>query len=100
MPRVDSILLVATEGKTKRADLAAAIELVQQFGLAGVVLTARPSPSRSTTEHAPAAPRSTEIATEYSDTLTASMGAWSTPVGLGLLALLLLGVAREPPAQP
>ena len=38
MPRVDAILLVATEGKTKRADLAAAIELVQQFGLAGVVL--------------------------------------------------------------
>ncbi len=37
-PRVDSILLVATEGKTKRADLASAIELVQQFGLAGVVL--------------------------------------------------------------
>ncbi len=40
MPRVDAILLVATEGKTKRADLAAAIELVQQFGLAGVVLNA------------------------------------------------------------
>jgi Mrp family chromosome partitioning ATPase len=37
-PRVDSILLVATEGKTKRADLAAAVELVQQFGLAGVIL--------------------------------------------------------------
>ena len=37
-PRVDAILLVATEGKTKRADLSAAIELVQRFGLAGVVL--------------------------------------------------------------
>lgn len=37
-PRVDAILIVASEGKTKRADLAAAIELVQQFGLAGVVL--------------------------------------------------------------
>jgi Mrp family chromosome partitioning ATPase len=37
-PRVDAILLVATEGKTKRTDLAGAIELVQQFGLAGVIL--------------------------------------------------------------
>ena len=30
-PRVDAILLVATEGKTKRSDLAGAIELVQQL---------------------------------------------------------------------
>jgi protein-tyrosine kinase len=37
-PRVDAILLVATEGKTKRAELASAIELVQQFGLVGVIL--------------------------------------------------------------
>ena len=37
-PHVDAILLVATEGKTKRADLAAAVELIQQFRLAGVVL--------------------------------------------------------------
>jgi capsular exopolysaccharide synthesis family protein len=37
-PHVNAILLVATEGRTKRTDLAAAIELVQHFGLAGVVL--------------------------------------------------------------
>lgn len=37
-PRVDSILLVASEGKTKRSDLAGAIELVQQHGLVGVIL--------------------------------------------------------------
>ncbi len=37
-PRVDGLLLVATEGKTKRHDLATAAELVEQFGLAGIVL--------------------------------------------------------------
>lgn len=37
-PRVDAILLVASEGKTKRSDLAGAIELVQQHGLVGVIL--------------------------------------------------------------
>jgi Mrp family chromosome partitioning ATPase len=37
-PRVDGLLLVATEGKTKRHDLATAAELVTQFGLAGIVL--------------------------------------------------------------
>lgn len=37
-PRVNAILLVASEGKTKRSDLAGAIELVQQYGLLGVVL--------------------------------------------------------------
>jgi len=37
-PRVDGILLVATEGKTKRSDLATAAGLVEQFGLAGIVL--------------------------------------------------------------
>lgn len=37
-PRVDALLLVATEGKTKRHDLATATELVSQFGLAGIVL--------------------------------------------------------------
>jgi protein-tyrosine kinase len=37
-PRVDAMLLVASEGKTKRADIAAAVELVHQFPFAGVVL--------------------------------------------------------------
>jgi Mrp family chromosome partitioning ATPase len=37
-PHVDALLLVATEGRTKRSDLATAAELVQKFGLAGVVL--------------------------------------------------------------
>jgi Mrp family chromosome partitioning ATPase len=37
-PRVDGVLLVATEGKTKRSDIAAASELVQKFGLVGIIL--------------------------------------------------------------
>ena len=37
-PRVDGTLLVATEGKTKRSDIAAASELVQKFGLVGIIL--------------------------------------------------------------
>ena len=37
-PRVDGILLVATEGKTKRSDIATAAELMQKFNLVGIIL--------------------------------------------------------------
>ena len=59
---------------------------------------AQPSPSRSTTEHARLARLNARMS--KATRITASLGASLTPVGLGLLALLLLGVARELPAQP
>ena len=37
-PRVDGILLVATEGRTKRSDIATACELLQKFNLVGIIL--------------------------------------------------------------
>jgi Mrp family chromosome partitioning ATPase len=37
-PSVDGIILVACEGKTRRADLATAFDLIKGFGLAGVIL--------------------------------------------------------------
>jgi pilus assembly protein TadC len=37
-PKIDSMLLIASEGLTKRAELTKALDLLSEFPMAGVVL--------------------------------------------------------------